>query len=273
MEKIRLAFSGSGYLAPVHAGAICAFMDEGVQIIEVAGTSGGSIAASLVASGMSYRQIKAAALGDLPAGIVSYNPLELFREGLNTGDVLHGWLRSLFGDRTINNAVVPITIMATDINAGCSFVFNSKETPEVLLSDACRASASVPIVYVPAEVDGKKLTDGGMCCNIPVDQLILDDVPRFGIEVKDGAPTGTTDSMIGLIEQCLSTMLSSNEANLTAWARQTGAKIIPVDATPYGFLNASLTLDQKTELFDRGYKAVTLELQRSRTGDFVHQCD
>ena len=50
MKQVRLAFSGSGFLAPIHAGAACAFLDAGVQIVEVAGTSGGSIAAALIAA-------------------------------------------------------------------------------------------------------------------------------------------------------------------------------------------------------------------------------
>jgi NTE family protein len=260
MKQIRLALSGSGFLAPVHAGAICAFLDKGIQIIEVAGTSGGSIAASLLACGMTSIQIKNAALRELPRGIDSYNLISVlllrWRQGLNKGTILKTWLRRLLMNTSLGTAKIPITIMATDIDNGVSFKFNAKETSNVLLSDACRASASVPIIYVPAEVRGIKFTDGGMCCNIPVDQLVQDNIPRFGIEVMDGTPAGSTKMFEGLLKQCLSTMLASNEANLTAWAEQTGTTIIPVDATPYGFLNASLTLTQKTELFQRGYDAV-----------------
>ena len=257
MASVRVAFSGSGYLAPVFAGGICAIMDAGVFIPEVAGTSGGAIAASMVACGMTYHEIKSTALAELPSGIVSYSPLELLHQGLNRGDVLQSYLDKLFGDRTLENAIVPITIMATDINAGCSFRFNAKETPNVRIADACRASASVPLIYKPAQVAGKKLTDGGMCCNLPVDQLIEDCIPRLGIEVMDGNSSGKTDTVFGLIEQCISTMLASNEANLVAWAKHTGATIVPVDAYPYSFLNASLTLDQKNDLFQRGYNAVS----------------
>ena len=255
MKQVRIAFSGSGYLAPIHAGAICAFMDAGVIIVQVSGTSGGSIAAAMVASGMSSSQIKTTALAQLPNGIVSFNIFKLFLEGLNSGDVLNTWLHSMFGSTTFGEASVPVTIMATDIDNGCSYKFDSVNTPDTLLADACRASASVPFIYVPAEVNGKKLTDGGMCCNIPVDELVRDSIPRVGVEVVDGNPVGTTNSFIGLTEQCLHTMLSSNESNLIAWAKQTGATIIPVSATPYGFLDGSLTLPQKTDLFVRGYQA------------------
>lgn len=260
MKQIRVAFSGSGFLAPIHAGAICAFMDAGCQIIEVAGTSGGSIAAALVASGMGYSQIKYAALSDLPEGICDYHVLELMHEGLNDGEVLLCWLKALFGDRTFENAVVPITVMATDIDHHQAKRFNAKETPDVLLSEACRASASVPVIYKPFEIDGITLLDGGMCQNIPVNQLTDDPVPRFGIEVMDSGGAVKTD-FIGRLESCLSTMLASNEDNLAVWAKQTGATIIPVSADPFGFLDAKLPRTAKEELFKRGYDAVIAALK------------
>ena len=48
MQNVRVAFSGSGFLAPIHAGAVCGMLDSEKSILEVAGTSGGSIAAALV---------------------------------------------------------------------------------------------------------------------------------------------------------------------------------------------------------------------------------
>ena len=65
MKPIRLAFSGSGYLAGIHAGAACAVLDYGYDIVEVAGTSGGSICAAAVAVGMKQDGLKALAMAKL----------------------------------------------------------------------------------------------------------------------------------------------------------------------------------------------------------------
>jgi NTE family protein len=262
IKQARVAFSGSGFLAPIHAGGFCAFTDAGLTTPEVAGTSGGSIMAALIAAGKTAAEIKAIALADLPDGIVSYNLFMLFKQGLNSGSVLTSWLQSLLGDITFAQTVIPITIMASDVNNHCSYRFSNKETPNVKLVDACRASASIPVIYTPVTINGVKLQDGGMCCNIPVDQLVDDSIQRYGIEVMDGS-TGTTNTIFGLVEADISTMLKSNEDNLAAWAVQTGAVIIPVDATPYSVLNASMTPDQKAELFARGYAAVKTALNKA----------
>lgn len=254
-KKIRLALSGSGYLAPVHGGAVCALLDAGIEIIEVAGTSGGSIVAAMLASGMDAGQIKIAALSDLPEGIVEYHALELFSEGLNSGGILHDWLEYILGDATFAEAKIPVQIMATDINAGRGHCFDATSAPALTLADACRASASVPLVYVPFTVNGVKYCDGGMSNNIPVDVLVDDQYPRVGFEVMDGTESGNTDSMAGLMEQCIKTMMQSNEDNLTAWAQHTGSLISQIDANPFNFLDASLPLSAKQELFQRGYQA------------------
>ena len=260
MKKIRLALSGSGFLGGVHAGAICALLDAGYKIVEVAGSSGGSIAAALAASGLPAHEIQALATADVPGGITKFQPLALLKKSINTGEILHQWLLDVIGNRTFRDTVVPLSVMTTDIEAGRPFVFSTNATPDVKIADACRASAGVPFMWQPANISGKLLVDGGVVNNIPVDQLTIDDIPRIGVQVKSGKSEGKIDSVFEYAGQVLSTMLDANEGNIDAWARRTGAKIIEVDANPYNFLNAKLTKDQKTDLFSRGYFAVTSKI-------------
>ena len=166
--KIRVAFSGSGFLAPVHAGAICALMDCGIDIVEVAGTSGGSIAAALVASGMTADHIHEVAQSDIPDGIMSLQPWSILtKRAMNSGAVLREWLGSVLGVRTLGECTIPITIMATDIAGGKGVALSNVSHPHVMLADACRASASVPFVWSPHSIDGVEYCDGGMVNNIP----------------------------------------------------------------------------------------------------------
>ncbi|MDE2097803.1 MAG: patatin-like phospholipase family protein [Patescibacteria group bacterium] len=255
MKQVRLAFSGSGFLAPIHAGAICALMDQGVDIVEVAGTSGGSIAAALVAAGFTSKGIKELTLSDLPSDILSFDLLALWGQGINDGSSLLGWLEDALGDVTFTSSKVPITIMATDIDNGIAYRLARDTASGTTLAEACRASASVPFIFQPFHLNGVKCVDGGVCCNMPLDQLVLDHVPQVGIEVMDGSTKGSTSTLIGFAKQCLSSMLASNEANLVAWGKMFDAKVIQIDAMPYGFLDASLSSEAKLDLFSRGYKA------------------
>lgn len=256
LTHVRLALSGSGFLAPIHAGAICAFMDSGVQIVEVAGTSGGSIAAALVASGKTSAQIRDIALAPIPAGIMRFQPWSLLRKGINDGGVMHRWLQDTIGAATLEQASVPCTIIATDIDAGAPAVFTRESAPSLALADACRASASVPGVWVPFDINGRPHADGGMVDNLPANRLAVDNIPRIGIDVQDGSTAGSSATLLGYVKQCLGTMLASSEVNVMSWAKATGATIIPVTATPYGFLDAKLPDTARADLFSRGYNAV-----------------
>lgn len=257
MNQVRVAFSGSGFLAPVHAGAACAFLDAGVQIIEAAGTSGGSIICALLAAGKTSEQIKALALAPVPDNIMALQPFgALWRWAINDGKVLHDWLRSTIGPATFADSVVPVTIVASDVQRQRGVTFTRMRTPSLALADACRMSASVPGVWAPVRYKSLTVADGGMVCSIPTDKLVKDKTPRVGIQVEDGNAPQKMSSVMDFITGCIGTMLNSNEGNLVAWAKQTGATILPVDARPYGFLDAKLPLSAKQQLFDRGYDAV-----------------
>ncbi len=261
MKKVRLALSGSGFLAPIHAGAICAFQDAGVEIVEVAGTSGGSIAAALLGAGLSGAQIRALAFEPLPSGIMSWQVTALFSQGYNSGNVLHDWLHRQIGPISFRDAKVPVTIIATSIDMTAVFEMSKELSPFVMLGDACRASCSVPFIYSPFDIQGAKLVDGGVWCNIPVDFLTEDDIPRVGIEVSDGATAATTNNIIDFAKQCINTLLTSNEANLTKWAKETGTDVLLVNSKPHGFLDPKLSAEAKLELFNRGYNTVQAYLK------------
>ena len=257
MNQIRLAFSGSGFLAPIHAGAACAFLDAGIEIVEVAGTSGGSIIAALLATGISSADLKEIALQAPPRGVMRFQLLSLVKRGINNGRVLHKWLHEIIGHTPFNKATIPVTIMATEIAWRRGFTFDAANTPYIPLADACRASASVPFVWTPFRLCGTRLVDGGMVCNIPTDKLVDDHIMRVGIQVTDTPTKGSVDTFIGYAKQCIGTLLEANENNLVAWAEQTGAEIISVNSGPYGFLDANLPQEAREYLFNKGYRAVS----------------
>nr|WP_269749343.1 patatin-like phospholipase family protein [Burkholderia ubonensis] len=60
------------------------------------------------------------------------------------------------------------------------FQFSKEATPDVPITLAARASASIPIVFAPVAVAGGLMVDGGTCNNIPVSDLTVDNVPRVG---------------------------------------------------------------------------------------------
>ena len=142
--KIRLALSGSGFLLPAHAGAICALLDKNIEIVEVAGTSGGAFTACSVATMWNQEDLLKTALKDTLDNIMSYQPSAILKQGFNNGLVLEKFLEQKLGNICFSNVSIPLKIVATDIDNACPFILSQQTTPDVKLSDACRASASLP---------------------------------------------------------------------------------------------------------------------------------
>ncbi len=54
---LNVAFSGTGFLFPVHIGALQAIEDSGTPILGYSGTSGGAIVAAAAACGVSGQEL------------------------------------------------------------------------------------------------------------------------------------------------------------------------------------------------------------------------
>lgn len=259
VKKLKIAFSGSGYLAPAHAGFACGMMERGYTITEVAGTSGGSIVAAILAGGATIEQIKKIVFDPLPKDIVDKSLLDISK-GLmhnqvyiNQGVVLENWLYSILGSKTFAEAKIPVTIMATNLTDAETIEFSKTTTPNESLAFACRASSSVPFVYQPVVYNNKILVDGGVRNNIPTNKLTMGDT-RVGVRIVDGGNYDCTN-IVGFSQQTINCLLDANEDNLIAWAQSTGANIAEVNCNPYSFLDGNITLEGKKDLFNRGRSA------------------
>lgn len=266
-KLVSLAFSGSGFLAPVHAGFAVALMENGYKIVEVAGTSGGSIVAAAIATGKNVKGLTDMVFTDFPKGIADFSVLSgaysLTHGGLwlNNGKILYSYLQSIFGSRNFNSLSIPLTVMATNLSENKTLEFSKATTPTLTLAYACRCSSSVPFVYKPMTYEGNMTVDGGVRNNIPTQKLKMGDTIHIGVRVLDGGNYKLT-SVVGIIKQLVSSLLDANEDNLVAWAKSTGAVIQDVDCKPYDFLNAAMTYEQKLDLFNRG-KAAAMSIVNS----------
>ncbi len=252
MKAVRLALSGSGFLAGIHAGAVCALLDASVKIIEVAATSGGSIVGIAAALGYPQSELHDLAVLEPMDNLLRRNPLRLmWAEGLDSGDALYRWLDRAFGHRPMRDARIPVKVISTDLANG-PFVFSPTATPDVPMALAARASASVPKIWDPVRYDGRILYDGGMCANIPVDYLTPDDVPRMGVKVMEQDHYDVS-TRLARDEAMVARLIESNEDTEIHLGAALGAKIIKVDAGDAGFLDCNLPQATRQALFDAGY--------------------
>ena len=254
-KSIRLAFSGSGFLIAAHAGAACAAIAEGYSIIEVAGTSGGSIIAAAIARGMTAGEIHKLAV------TTDYRPLLglswatlLSLKAYCSGEALQSWLYETLGDGTIAETVIPFTAIATDLNSGEPYCMDAELNGDMPIALACRASAAVPFVYEPLRYQGQVLVDGGASNNLP-EQYLVQQGLRVAVDLDSGN-SNAVNTPLQIAGACINTLLATNEDARIALAQKMGAKVLRVDVRGFGFLDTDLTQSEKQTLFMRGYHAM-----------------
>lgn len=260
----RIAFSGSGSLAGIHAGAYKAICESFGTVDEVAGTSGGSIAAACVAVGMNPDQLRDVAVNSDMSRLLGINSIKsdlelITSDYLDSGVTLFDWLDQVLGGKTFAQTTVPVQIVATDLAAKHAFVFSRSLTPNVKLAFACRASAAIPIVYAPVSyadpITGRMmmLVDGGLVDNLP-GSLLAQDGKRFAIDVVDASGMQDISTRVSRLKAYVRCMLAANEDAQMALCQALGTTLVrvPTDQDP---LNFSLPQTVRQSLFDAGYAA------------------
>ncbi len=160
--KIGLALGGGAARGFAHVGVIAVLEEAGLKPSVVVGTSAGSLVAALYASGKTSAQLQQTALSMEEVAITDWM-LPIFGRGMFRGEALGRYVNELLAGRMIENMVIPLGIVATDLNSGQSVLFQRGDT-----GTAVRASSAVPAVFVPVKINGREYVDGGLVSPVPV---------------------------------------------------------------------------------------------------------
>jgi len=150
-------------LGCAHIGVLQALDEVGVRVTHLAGTSMGALVASFYAFGFSGKELEVIAEELRWPHVTRPSPSRL---GLLSQDRLRKTLRDHIGDVRVEEAKVPLALVATDIGTGEKVVLT-----EGNLALAASASACFPGVFIPVELGGRLLVDGGLVENLPLSPL------------------------------------------------------------------------------------------------------
>lgn len=197
-QKVGLVLSGGAAKGLAHVGVIKALEEHEIPIDYIVGTSMGGIIGGCYASGMSPEQIEHMILSQEFLRWVTGSPEQGYNYFYHQKDITPSFLKLNLGlDSTFNfhlnssiandvslnfvlaekmaqagaiagdnfdSLLIPLRVIAADI-----FTQNEIVLSKGSLSDALRATQTVPFFYDPIRVDGKYLFDGGVYNNFPVD--------------------------------------------------------------------------------------------------------
>lgn len=239
--RVGLVLGGGGARGAAHIGVLEVLEKMRVPVDCVAGTSMGGLVAGAYAAGLtpammrkelakadwddlfqddppySQRNYRKKALEKhfLPASETGVGADGLkYQTGVVTGQKIKLFFNQLVGDyhgeREIEALPLPLSIIATDIVHGERMVFRSGS-----LTTAMRASMSVPGLMSPVEAKGKKLVDGGLVDNVPIDEARMRCQADIVIAVNVGSPLLKADEISGLLSVAAQMVNILTEQNVT----------------------------------------------------------
>jgi NTE family protein len=158
-NKIGLALGGGVAHGLAHIGVIKVIEEEKIPIACVAGTSVGSLIGSLFAAGMGWKEMAETAR---TLGWKDFVRLTFPHMGIVRHLKFKETLDRLIQGKYFEDLAIPFAAVAVDLESGEEVVLRSGSVTE-----AVRASSSIPGIFEPTQIDGRFLVDGGLLNNVP----------------------------------------------------------------------------------------------------------
>ncbi len=196
---VGLALSGGGALGIAHVGAVQALHDKHIPVHCVAGTSAGAIVAASVAFGIPLQEVAE------EARRISWRSISrpaMSKLGLLRHSALRAVLTPHFEGKVIEDAQIPLAIVATDLVGAEKVVLRSGSVVEALLASTC-----LPGFFAPLAQGERLLVDGGVSLNFPVE--VLEEIGatiKIGVNVNRWIAPGAPRSLFGVVSKSLAIM-------------------------------------------------------------------
>ncbi len=244
-KKVGLALSGGGALGYAHMGFLQAMREAKFDVDVISGTSMGSIIGVMYAAGYS------------PIEILEFVDKENMNKVSNVIKLNSSFSRGFFNHQKLSS-VLDKAIPHNDFSKlnkkfyCCVVNFNEATYKFVgkgtLLKEYIAASASIPIVYEPIEIEGVQYIDGGLMQNLPVEPLVKEKCDLIiGVDVVAVANKENVKGIMNIISRSIAISIRGNSSYST---KQCDYVITP-NLEKYTLLD----FDKAQELFDIGYDA------------------
>jgi NTE family protein len=236
-DEIGLALGGGAVLGAVHVGVLKAFEENNIKIKCIAGTSIGSLVAALFAFGMKADDIETVISDQSWLDISS---VSLNRMGLLSNNKLGQLVSKNINDKNIEDAQVPLAIVACDIVSGEKVVIKKGNVAEAVMASTC-----IPGIFKPITIGDHILVDGGIVENLPISPI-----KEFGCDTIVGVDlTNIKNIKPKNMFDVLMNTLNITLKNATLIQRDHTDIVISPDLTSFNMIDTK----QISELIEVGY--------------------
>jgi NTE family protein len=263
---VAFVLSGGGSLGAIQVGMLQALFEEGIRPDLLVGTSAGAVNAAWMAQCPDCDGVKE--LADIWSGlrrnhIFPLNPWAGARGllGRTNHFISNAGLRALL-ERHIHyerleDAAIPIHVVATDLKNGHAVVLSSGPTVPALL-----ASCAIPGVFPPVTVGRRELVDGGVADLTPIAAAIEQGATQvYVLPIADPWLRQERANAIGMALQALARVVEQRlHVAVAAYQHSADIRLLPtVDAPGVSPADFSHTPD----LINRAYHATRRHLSSS----------
>lgn len=246
--RIGLALGGGAAKGIAHIGVLKAFEEEQIPIHCISGTSVGALVASYHAFGRPAESILSICSTLNLSKILNFT---LERGGLFSTNAIRDMIHRDLGDVRIEDANIPLAICATDIETGEQLIFR-----EGNLADVVCASMAVPGLFVPVEINGRTLVDGGLVENVPISPLAkMGAGITVAIDLSHVSRYPKPDNTFDVITNAINIGIDFN----TRKQLKNADIAVPLDLSGYSLTNNA---DRVEELYLEGYHPMKKKIRR-----------
>ena len=273
---------GGSTFGAIQAGLVSALFEAGVEPDLVVGTSAGSLNAAWLAGDPTARG--AEKLRDLwksmrRTDVFPIQPSRILAGKLGLANHVMGnhglarWLHNTLPYRRLDDAQIPVTVTATDLDSGEPVYFDSGPALPPLV-----ASCSIPGMFPPVQVDGRWLVDGGPAAFMPISKAVEQGAERVFVLPCGGTepfrfnprrrgigaiatwpPPKTPPRSVGGVNGAAlgAAMVAAARLDLQLNATRCELYVLPapsvVGLSPYSFDHAGALIDASWEIASRWY--------------------
>lgn len=249
IKGVALVLSGGGARGVIHLGVLQALDENNIKVEAISGTSMGAIIGALYCSGVSPIEIKSIMKSKKFASVfhLSWN-----RRGLLAMTRLIKTISDFIPTNEFDSLKIPFYCCVSNLDTGKYEIIESGN-----LTKAVSASASIPVLFEPVEINDQHYVDGGLFNNLPVEPLINNYKNILGVHVNNYKPS-RAKNIRNVAERVFNLVSKQNvDPNLI----KCDYTINPVLDKAYNVLDFSNT----NLLFDLGYKEGIKFIEKYKT--------
>ncbi len=164
-QHIGMVLSGGGVRGVAHAGALQALGEYGIRPTHISGSSAGAMVGALYAAGCTPKEILH--FFKYKTKVLRWKCFARRKPGFMDIEKYEDLFLPYLKDCEFEELAISLNICVTDILKGEAKFFNRGNLIRLIL-----ASAAVPGVFTPVEIEGNWYIDGGTMNNFPIEPLL-----------------------------------------------------------------------------------------------------